>query len=811
MPLIPQTWLNAQTVNTTTENLQFGPNIAQLANGNILVTWTANEDIGAASPAGFDILGQLFNPMGAKIGTDFIVNHASTFDNELRGDIVTLPGGGYIVVYHDSDLDDLGGSNIRLEEFNSAGVSGSDQALVVSDNGAPLVPNYNHPRGAASSDTSVMIVYDKIQSGSTSVYAKIYDPSTNTYGSEFIVLTGTITNRADIAVLNNGNYVVVANTDATDDRLVYRIFNSAGAPVTGATFVTDTNINTNSDDDAAVTALTGGGFVISWASTDSFQTDIVYAIYDAAGALIFTNTIHDNAANSNNIEPAITGLADGSFVVVYDDERLDVATAVHISPSGTELGAFNFDVASSRLSITDLADGRFAVAYELDGGEIKMEILDTRDDENATGVYAPDDWQVGTIFADVISATAAIVHGHSGNDNISDNLNTAATLYGDMGDDRINVLSNIGSDAYYGGAGNDVIDWSGDVSDGGAVFNLALGTAVSGFETEVMLGFENILGTNVGCTLIGNATANYLLGGLGNDTLNGAGGADIMTGGQGNDDFYVDNIDDVIGEVIGAGGNDRVIALVNYVLIAGSEVERLLAAAPAGAKAINLTGNNLSQWITGTNGVNILSTGGVGPDTLTGLDGADIYRVFNAADIIVEGVGGGIDRVAAAVSFNLAGDDNIETLATNGSAGITAINLRGNALAQTLLGNAGANILNGLGGSDTITGFAGADTFAFNSVLGPTNVDIITDYSVAADHILLENAIFLGLAAGALSGTAFSSSIDGIATDATDRIMYETDTGFLWYDADGNSAGLRVKFADLAGGLVMSAGEFAIV
>ena len=82
---------------------------------------------------------------------------------------------------------------------------------------------------------------------------------------------------------------------------------------------------------------------------------------------------------------------------------------------------------------------------------------------------------------------------------------------------------------------------------------------------------------------------------------------------------------------------------------------------------------------------------------------------------------------------------------------------------------------------------------------------------MAADLILLKNAIFLGLVAGALLGTAFSSSTDGIATNTTDRIMYETDTGFLWYDADGNSAGLRVKFADLAGRLVMAAGEFAVV
>lgn len=679
------------------------------------------------------------------------------------------------------------------------------------DTGLPGLPNYSNPRGAASSDTSVMIVYDNMQLGSTAIYAKIYNPSTNTYGSEFVVLSGDVTNRADTAVLTNGNYVIAANTNSADDNLVYRIFTAAGVSVLGAIFVADTNINGQIDSEAAVTALQEGGFVLTWADNDGTQTDIRYAIYIAAGAELSNNTVPDNAADSINNEPAVTGLSDGSFVIVYDNDRLDLATAVHVRADGLILGQFDYDAGTTGLAITDLADGRFAMTYQLQGGEIKIEILDTRDEENVVGAYAPAEWQVGAIFANVFIANAAIVHGHSGNDNISDSTSTAATLFGVAGDDRINVLSNIGSDAYYGGVGNDVIDWSGDVTDGGAVFNLALGTAVSVQGTEVIMGFKNILGTNMSCTLIGSTAAIYLLGGHGNDILNGAGGADIMLGGDGNDDFYVNNIDDVVGEITNAGANDRVIASIDCVLTADSEIERLLAAAPASVTAINLTGNNRSQWITGTNGVNILSTGGVRPDTLTGLDGADIYRVFNAADIIVEGVGVGIDRVAAAVSFNPAGDDNIETLATNGSAGITAINLRENALAQTLLGNAGTNILNGLGGSDTIIGFAGADTFAFNSVLGPTNVDIITDYSVAADHILLENAIFLGLVAGALLGTAFSSSTDGIATNTADRIMYETDTGFLWNDADGNSAGLRVKFADLAGGLVMSAGEFAVV
>ncbi len=42
-------------------------------------------------------------------------------------------------------------------------------------------------------------------------------------------------------------------------------------------------------------------------------------------------------------------------------------------------------------------------------------------------------------------------------------------------------------------------------------------------------------GTAIGETLTGNASANLMIGGRGNDTLIGSGGADVLTGGQGND------------------------------------------------------------------------------------------------------------------------------------------------------------------------------------------------------------------------------------------------------------------------------------
>lgn len=139
------------------------------------------------------------------------------------------------------------------------------------------------------------------------------------------------------------------------------------------------------------------------------------------------------------------------------------------------------------------------------------------------------------------------------------------------------------------------------------------------------------------------------------------------------------------------------------------------------------------------------------------------------------------------------------------------MNLTGNGFAQTISGNAGANILDGKGGADTITGGTGTDVFVFSSAPGASNVDTITDYNVANDQIQLNNAVFADLVDGALAASAFASNLAGQATTAALRIIYESDTGFLWFDADGTGATARVQFADLAGGLGMTASEFLVI
>jgi len=48
---------------------------------------------------------------------------------------------------------------------------------------------------------------------------------------------------------------------------------------------------------------------------------------------------------------------------------------------------------------------------------------------------------------------------------------------------------------------------------------------------------------------------------------------------------------------------------------------------------------------------------------------------------------------------------------------------------------------------------------------------------------------------GTLTAANFAANAGGTATDANDYILYDTATGNLYYDADGNGAGARVLFA----------------
>ena len=131
---------------------------------------------------------------------------------------------------------------------------------------------------------------------------------------------------------------------------------------------------------------------------------------------------------------------------------------------------------------------------------------------------------------------------------------------------------------------------------------------------------------------------------------------------------------------------------------------------------------------------------------------------------------------------------------------------------DTLTGGGGSDLLDGGLAADTLTGGAGEDAFRFSTPLGNGNVDRITDFDVTDDTILLDNLIFASVGGdGALALGAFHRSAAGVAHDADDRIIYDTDSGALSYDADGAGQDAAIQFARLSTNLNLSAADFIII
>jgi serralysin len=386
---------------------------------------------------------------------------------------------------------------------------------------------------------------------------------------------------------------------------------------------------------------------------------------------------------------------------------------------------------------------------------------------------------IGSAFADSLTGSSAanVLSGGNGND----------TLIGFAGADTLD-----------GGGGSDTASYAASTS--GVSIDLTVGSASGGDANgDELISIENLIGTPFTDALFGDGAANR---------LDGRGGADLLAGRAGDDLYIVDNAGDMLIEA-GGQGLDEVRTSVSYTLTANQDIEILRTTNDNGTAAINLTGNAAGNQIIGNSGDNVID-GGAGVDQLVGRGGNDVYIVDNAGDSITEAGGQGNDEVRTSVNFTLTAGADVELLRTTDDNGVTAINLAGNASGNTVRGNNGANLVNGGDGNDTLTGLGGQDLFEFDTALNAaTNVDTITDFTVADDTIRLQNGVFSGLAAGTLAANQFV--IGAAAQDADDRIVYDDVTGALSFDIDGVGGNAAVRFATLSTGLALTNLDFLVV
>jgi Ca2+-binding RTX toxin-like protein len=269
--------------------------------------------------------------------------------------------------------------------------------------------------------------------------------------------------------------------------------------------------------------------------------------------------------------------------------------------------------------------------------------------ENAYGSWY-DDTLIG-------SDGANDLYGLDGRDTLKGG-GGADRLDGGSGDDILKGGG--GADVLIGGAGIDTADYSlvGPTADGhGVLVDLLNNRALfSEAEGDTFSGIENVTGTSYLDELTGDNGANLLRGmdgndrlfglggndvlegGIGDDTLDGGSGIDTLSGGSGNDEYHVDSAADVVNELAGQGTHDNIYAATSYALSATSDIEMLAAEDYHSTAALNLTGNDVAQFISGTQGSNVL-TGLGGDDWIEGIGGFDRLFGGDGADVLVGGAG----------------------------------------------------------------------------------------------------------------------------------------------------------------------------
>lgn len=625
------------------------------------------------------------------------------------------------------------------------------------------------------------------------------------------VLHGGIGN--DIYIVGSGDTVIELSSQGTDTVVSLHTNYSLGHSLENLVFRGSSGFRGSGNGlENYISSGSGADLLWGWNGNDRIYagsgSDSIYggegsdAMYGGAGDdTYYVDSITDTVLESElqGIDTVVTSLR--SITLAVNIERLVFLT--HSTGSST-VASFNSAAAPPALGFVGVGN---LLANTLTGNSGSDSLFGRDGSDNLfggtgndllnggagadimSGSYGDDDYQVDAIADQLVELP------NQGFDAVS--TTSAAYALGQ----NIERLAYVGSGAF-AGSGNTLSN-----------------TLVSGVGNDSLFGNE------------GNDT---LYGGSGNDFLGGGSGNDLMFGGYGNDRYYVDSYSDRVIEGWNQGIESISTFLDEYIL--SDNIENLFNIENANFFG---TGNNLSNYMVGGScrdtffgligndtldgaighdylaggdgndtiyggAGNDILMGNSGVDSLFGGFGSDTYVVESSLDRVLDSAGQGHDRVFAHVSYVLDSNTSVEVLQTNSPTNYTKIDLTGNSLSQQVHGNMGSNRLDGKGGIDTLFGGLGSDYFVFSTAAGTQNYDLINDFNVASDTIVLENAVFSGLLFGKLAESAFRFNLTGYANDATDRVIYNNSDGYFYYDADGTGNSARVRVAILDNGLALT-------
>ncbi len=189
-------------VNTYTSGDRRQPSVAMGPGGRFVIVWQSNGQDGSFN----GVFGQRFGSSGTPEGGEFRVNTFTTFDQSYAS-VTMTPNGGFVVVWMSGQ--DGYGTGIVGQRYDPLGAPLGGEFLV----NTYTTYSQEIPSIASDSDGNFLVVWDSHQDGSIGgVYGQRYDGAGAPRGGEFRV--NTYTTNAQFAINTgaaadaNGNFVV---------------------------------------------------------------------------------------------------------------------------------------------------------------------------------------------------------------------------------------------------------------------------------------------------------------------------------------------------------------------------------------------------------------------------------------------------------------------------------------------------------------------------------------------------------------------------------------------------------------------------
>ncbi len=362
-----------------------------------------------------------------------------------------------------------------------------------------------------------------------------------------------------------------------------------------------------------MTALADGGFVVTWASglQDGSGYGIAAQRYNANGTKFGNEFIVNTFTASEQYYATVTGLLDGGYLVTWESNGQNGGFDIYAQ----RYAADNSKVGSEFLiNSTTTGDQIYPIVTSLNDGTVLFTWQSAAQDGSSWGVYSQK--FVANILTNenasktILGSTLLANDTDANGDTLTITAVSATSTNG-----AVVTLSN--GDIVYDptnattiqalAAGQNLTDtFTYTVSDGNGGTSTATVSVV-------------VLGVNQ--TLTGTASADQLVGGVGNDTITGGGGADRLTGGAGKDDFRYNATTEGGDTIVDFTSASDKIAILNS-LVGTASTGTLDAAGKLGGTGAVLF-ESVSGNVAGTNASSKLIFDSLGKDLYFDSDGGD--------------------------------------------------------------------------------------------------------------------------------------------------------------------------------------------